>query len=260
MSLIYEPKGKAREYSPLALNLYLGCSHECKYCYAPSCLQRKRENYFGVPEPRKNVLEKLEKELRKSVPKEQVLLSFVGDVYCETTDNNKLTRDVLEMLLHYGAPVAVLTKGIKRSTKDIDLFKKFGEHIQVGTTLTFDNDADSLEWEPGAETPSERIEGLKILHEAGIRTFASFEPVIIPEQSLSMMRKTLEVVDVYKVGKLNNYKGIDKKIDWSAFLAESVALLRGAWKEFYIKDDLRKNAPSVALYGDEAMADKHNVV
>ena len=33
MSLIYEPKGKAREYSPLALNVYSGgCDHACRYC------------------------------------------------------------------------------------------------------------------------------------------------------------------------------------------------------------------------------------
>lgn len=32
---IYEPSGKAREYSPLALNLYKGCDHGCNYCYVP---------------------------------------------------------------------------------------------------------------------------------------------------------------------------------------------------------------------------------
>jgi DNA repair photolyase len=33
MQTIYEPKGKAREYAPLALNLYESCPHGCKYCY-----------------------------------------------------------------------------------------------------------------------------------------------------------------------------------------------------------------------------------
>ncbi len=33
--LIYVPKGRAREYSPLALNLYRGCEHRCSYCYCP---------------------------------------------------------------------------------------------------------------------------------------------------------------------------------------------------------------------------------
>ena len=31
MPVIYEPKGKAREYSPYACNLYIGCSHRCQY-------------------------------------------------------------------------------------------------------------------------------------------------------------------------------------------------------------------------------------
>ena len=30
---IYEPAGRAREYSPLALNYFKGCTHNCAYCY-----------------------------------------------------------------------------------------------------------------------------------------------------------------------------------------------------------------------------------
>lgn len=31
---IYEPRGAAREYAELALNVYEGCTHQCAYCYA----------------------------------------------------------------------------------------------------------------------------------------------------------------------------------------------------------------------------------
>ena len=258
--VIYEPRGKAREYSPLALNLYMGCTHKCKYCYAPSCIQKSRDNYFQVPTPRKNVLENLEKQLKKEIPKEQVLLSFVGDVYCETLNNNELTRNVLEMLLSYKVPVAILTKGGKRCLKDMDLFKKFGEHITIGATLTFDNDKDSLEWEAGAATPRERFESLKKLHDNGIKTFASFEPVIVPEQSINLIEKSLDFIDVYKIGKINNYKGIDKTINWTDFLEKCVNILRPAGKEFYIKHDLRRAAPSIRLYGNEVLSDEHNVI
>lgn len=258
MSMIYEPKGKAREYSPLALNLYMGCTHNCKYCYAPSTMQRTRGSYFCKPEPRKSVIENLIKELKRNRPTEQVLLSFIGDVYCESQDNNALTREALEILLENKIPVAILTKGGKRCLKDLDIYKRFGGHIQVGATLTFDNDADSLEWESGAATPQERLDVLKQLHENGTKTFASFEPVIIPAQSLNLIQQSLDYIDIYKIGKINNYQGLDKAIDWTAFLQSCLDILRPAGKQFYIKHDLRVAASSIRLYGNEVLSDEHN--
>lgn len=259
MSTIYTPAGKAREYSPLALNIYLSCTHQCEYCYAPGCRHQTREEYFKKPFPRKDIVKNLRNDLEHCVPKEQVLLSFIGDVYCETEDDSRTTREVLETLLEYKVPVAILTKGGNRCLRDIDLFKQFGEHIQIGSTLTFDNEKDSLEWEKGAALPSERLEMLKVLHDNQIRTFASFEPVIIPEQSLNLMEQSLDFIDVYKVGKLNNYRGIDKKIDWTSFLIKTLEILRPAGKAIYIKHDLRQNAPSVRLYGNECLPDEHCV-
>ena len=258
MSVIYEPRGKAREYSPLALNVYTGCSHMCKYCYAPSCLQKTRDAYFRKPEPRKGVIENLKKELAKSRPTEQVLLSFIGDPYCEASDDNAVTRQALEVLLENKVPVAVLTKGGARCLKDLDLFKAYVEHIQVGATLTFDNNPDSTEWEAGAASPLERMDTLRTLHREGIRTFASFEPVVVPEQSLELMQRGLDCIITYKIGKINNYQGIDKTINWAEFLKQALDMLRPAGKQIYIKHDLRKAASSVRLYGNEVLPDEHN--
>lgn len=261
MSVIYEPKGKAREYSPLALNLYLQCTHGCKYCYAPSAMQRKRERYFITPQPRKNVLLNLRKELQKCAPKKQVMLSFIGDVYSQTVDDNLTTREALKLLNWYHVPVAILTKGGKRCLKDLEIFKDFGEHIQVGATLTFLNNEKSNEWEPGAAAPEERLHVLKKLHEEGIKTFVSFEPVIDPNESLMLIKRTLEdnSVDTYKIGKINNYQGIDKTIDWNDFLSKALELLRPTGKNIYIKHDLRVAANHVKLYGNEVLQDEYNV-
>lgn len=137
MPIIYEPKGRAREYSPYACNLYIGCSHRCQYCYAPHALQRSAGNYFGIPSPRKGVLKYLEADLRNQKYDKQILLSFIGDVYCENTDNSQATREALKLFNLYRAPVAVLSKGGERMLKDMDIFKEFGESISVGATLTF---------------------------------------------------------------------------------------------------------------------------
>ncbi len=261
MSIIYRPCGMAREYSPYACNIYIGCSHRCRYCYAPHTLQRSSVNYFGKPEPRKDILKLLEKDLQKNVYKEQVLLSFVGDVYCDNADNSATTREVLKLLNVYHVPVAVLSKGGKKMLRDLDVFKEFGDRITVGTTLTFLDEEKSKYWEPYASTPSERLETLKTLHDNGIKTFASFEPTIEPEESLKLIRKTLELdcVDHYKIGKINNYKSEDKWQDWGKYLQDCVDLLRSTGKQVYYKFCLRKLAPNVLLSDAEKNPDEYIV-
>lgn len=261
MSVIYKPQGMAREYSPYALNIYIGCSHRCKYCYAPHTLQKSCDSYFGKPEPRKDILKLLEKDLQKNTYTEQVLLSFVGDCYCDSTDNGATVREVLKMLNHYKVPVAVLSKGGKKMLRDLDIFKEFGDKITVGTTLTFFDEKKSKEWEPYASTPSERLETLKILHDNGIKTFASFEPTIEPEESLKLVRKTLEQdsVDHYKIGKINNYKSADKWQDWEKYLSDCVELLRPTNKQVYYKFCLRKLAPNIPLTDAEKNPDEYIV-
>ena len=140
-----------------------------------------------------------------------------------------------------------------------DIFRKFGDRIKIGATLTFDNDTDSKEWEPGAAMPSERIDTLRLLAENGIKTWVSFEPVIIPEQSLRMLETVADFVDHVKIGKLNNYKGLDSKIDWSSFIFEAVRICREKHLKFYIKKDLQIWNRGVYLSGDEINEDFLNL-
>ncbi|MCL2445915.1 MAG: radical SAM protein [Oscillospiraceae bacterium] len=258
MSIIYTPSGAAREYSPYAANLYIGCSHRCQYCYAPHTLQRRADDYFGVPAPRRNVLQLLDQDLQKKRYDKQILLSFIGDVYSETTDNNVTTRAALQLLDYYKAPVAVLSKGGEKMLRDLDVFREFGSRIAVGTTLTFLDEAKSREWEPAAALPEERLAVLKTLHEAGIRTFASFEPSLEPAESLRLIERTIadNSVDHYKIGKLNNYKGLDKNHDWAGYLQQALALLRGAGKQIYVKSSIRSVVTDIEFREDELDAER----
>jgi len=261
MPVIYRPSGKAREYSPLACNLYLSCTHKCRYCYAPHVLQRNADTYFRKPYPRKDVLKNIEAELKASVPQKQVMLSFIGDVYCETHDDNATTRNALELFLYYGAPVAVLTKGGKRCLKDLDLFKKFGDRIWVGATLTFMDDEKSRYHESGASLPMERLEALTELKRNGVTTFASFEPMIEARESLAALHKTLEMdcVDSYKIGKTDNSHWLNEPVDWDAYLRECLSLVRPVRKGLYVKNNLRTAATNVEVYPEEMDADMHGV-
>jgi DNA repair photolyase len=239
--LIYEPKGKAREYSPLALNIYNGCDHGCTYCYVPEFKKFNKKYKHSEVSMRPNFLEILRQEAKKHYESDKpVLLSFTCDPYCKANDELQITRQTLEILLENKIPVSILTKGGLRALQDIEIFKKFKDHIQVGATLTFDNDNDSLKYEPNAALPHERIKMLKILNANNIKTWVSIEPVIFPEQSVKLIEKTLNFVDHYKIGKLNHHPEIEKDINWYEFLLYIVVLLVKNDKDFYIKKDLAK--------------------
>lgn len=248
MAGIYEPKGAAREYSPLALNYIKGCDHGCKYCYVPIMMKKFDKGYVHsnvyIAEEKK-LMQQLEASMKKhrNSPK-QVFISFLTDPYSSFNDQTNLTRRVLEMLLHYQIPVSILSKGGYRVLKDLDIIKKFGKNIQVGASLTFTSITDSIKWEPGAAVPAERFEALEEIHSHGIRTWASMEPVIYPEQSLEIMDITRGYVDAYKVGKLNHFPKHEVKFNWEQFLIDTVSKLRGYNKQFYIKEDLRRYKPA----------------
>jgi DNA repair photolyase len=248
MAAIYQPSGAAREYSPLALNYIKGCDHGCVYCYVPKMMKRFDAGYVHS-----NVYIKEEnallKEVRASARKyrdspQQVFISFLTDPYSHFNKETKLTRRMLEILLEHRIPVSILSKGGYNVLEDIDIIKEFGENIQVGGSLTFTNDADSLKWEKNAALPAERFDALKLLHEQGVKTWASMEPVIYPEQSLEIMELTSGYVDAYKIGKLNHFPKHEVRFDWTQFLNDSIAVMRKHAKSFYIKNDLAAFANS----------------
>ncbi len=242
MAGIYEPTGAAREYSPLALNYIKGCDHGCVYCYVPKMMKRFDKDYVHS-----NVYIKEEKKLMQEItasarkhrnsPK-QVFLSFLTDPYSHFNKETKLTARVLQILLDHQIPVSILSKGGYNVLEDLELIKKFGPNIQIGGSLTFTSDEDTRKWEKAGALPKERFDTLKILHEQGIKTWASMEPVIYPEQSLEIMEITHKYVDAYKIGKLNHFQKHEEKFDWKKFLTDAVFLMRKHGKKFYIKKDL----------------------
>lgn len=242
MAAIYEPKGAAREYSPLALNYIKGCDHGCVYCYVPKMMKRFDAGYVHS-----NVYIKEEKalmnEIRNSARKyarspKQVFLSFLTDPYSHFNKETKLTRRVLEILLEYQIPVSILTKGGYQVLNDLDVIRRFGPNIQVGCSLTFTSPEDSKKWEKNGAHPMERMDVLRILNKEGVRTWASMEPVIFPDQSLEIMEMTKDFIDGYKIGKLNHFQNHEKKFDWTQFLSDAVGIMRKNKELFYIKKDL----------------------
>lgn len=236
MTVIYEPKGRAKEYCDLAVNLYKGCGHGCKYCYAPAATRTDREQFYRNPEPRKEVIEKLSKQLKKQSFKGPVLLCFTSDPYQPINEEYDLTGQAIRHLKANNVLIEVLTKGGRRAEKDLH---RLGTRDKIGCTLTFINNQDSLEWEPGAALPAERFSLLKKAKESGVKTWVSLEPVIDPEQSLKIIEETHEYIDLFKIGKLNHHE-MAKGIDWSKFANQALEMFNRYNCDYYIKKDLKE--------------------
>lgn len=238
MNLIYEPNGAAAEYADLALNLYSGCGHRCRYCYAPACLRMSRER-FGKPKPRKDVLEKLMKDVVTLIRKGEtrpILLSFTSDPYQPIEDEHKITRRAITLLGEARQTMRVLTKNGDLALRDLDLFKKY--NVEVGVSACWLDDAGRQEWEPGAGTMARRWALLDQAHDAGLRTWVSIEPVIDTAQALGVINTWCPVVTTFKVGKLNHDKKSEAAVDWRKFLADVLERLTLLGCDYYIKKDL----------------------
>lgn len=236
-NIIYEPKGRAREYSPLALNHYKGCDHGCDTCYIVGMGFDNK-----TAEPRNISQVNFIRELKTCKYDKQVLLSFIGDPYCNAEIEHRLTRQMLLLLLEYHVPVAILTKGGDRCLMDLDLFKQFGPNIKVGASLTYWTEEETAEHEPGAAMPLDRMDTLTHLSEEGITTWVSLEPLYNVNYAYSFIDMLHGVVDEWKIGKLNHYK-TKTEIDYTRYCQNIKNMLAG--KNYYVKKDLRDAARKI---------------
>ena len=224
MKPIYEPKGAAKEYGDLALNIYTGCPHRCFYCFAPSVLRRDREAFHTNVRPRDGIIETTHRQLEKEqITGKTIHLCFTCDPYPDGYDTTT-TREIIKLLKEYGNHVQILTKG--DGTRDFDLLDS---NDWYGITLD------------GGSRKVTSVENFGLSHltkdrERGIKTWISFEPVLNARICLITLQFSKVWADKVKIGKLN-YHASD--IDWKKFGNEAEAICKEKGIEYYIKDSLR---------------------
>jgi DNA repair photolyase len=242
-TIIYEPSGKAREYSELAANFYTGCKHACKYCYCPDIMRKTLSEWSANSYPRTNVLKAFRKDCERATPEQknkELLFSFMTDCY-QTDEAAFLTRQALDIAYYYKfKKINVLTKAGFRAVKDFDLFAK-NPGWKFGSTIIMRNEELREQWEPGAPSIQSRYEALKIAHGKGIYTWVSVEPVVDADEALKVIKDLLPFVNYWKVGKLNHMAEYEQLINWNKFHGDVLRLLKG--KDYLIKHDLKKYNP-----------------
>lgn len=212
MIAIYNPKGKAAEYAKWACNFHVGCSNQCTYCY----LKKGRGAKIlggNIPQLKKcfknetHAMQVFEKEInlnKSELQKHGLFFSFTTDPVIKETYG--LTILAVNLCMTNDIPVRILTKS---KMTDFTLFNwvhldyhdKYKQLISIGFTLTGHD-----ELEPNASTNKERIEGMKSLHQAGFKTFASIEPIIDFPSAKNMIEESMNYCDLYLIGLMSGKK------------------------------------------------------
>jgi len=167
-------KSQIYEY---ALNAYVGCQHNCSYCYA-KFMKRftgHREPWGAFVDVKINAPELLVREVKKK-KKGHVWISGVCDAYQHLEQKYRLTRRCLAILVENNWPITIQTKS-PLVLRDIDILKKSAD-AEVGFTITTADKNVRRIFEPGTPTITKRVEALRILHEEGIRTFVMVAPML----------------------------------------------------------------------------------
>lgn len=242
---IYNPSGKAGEYSYWACNFYNGCSNGCEYCYCKKGILAKTMG-GNIPTLKKcftyeyDAMCIFDKELKKNkeeLQKHGLFFSFSTDPMLPETI--WLTFKAVNLCLSEGIPVKILTKVARYNevicSKMERAFKGYEHRIAIGFTLTGHD-----ELEPGASTNQERIEAMKKLHDLGFKTFASIEPVIDFKSSYEMIKQTMAFCDLYKIGllsgkKFNRDETVGFIIDVGELLFDNNSKAKIYWKDGLLK-------------------------
>lgn len=214
-----------KSLSNWAVNVAIGCTHACRFCYVPSAStikQAPRLAEYGVSDPdsewgsyvllRKWDEEKFRASLRIAENTPRSELKPDGNraiIYCSTTDPyqvirhpdsakqqelataaRKIVRQSLQLIRDESTlNVRILTRS-PLARADFDLFKTFQHRLLFGMSLpTLRNDLARV-YEPKAPAPSQRLATLKAAREIGLYVYVAVAPTY-PECDEADLRKTL---------------------------------------------------------------------
>ncbi len=170
------------------MNAYVGCQHNCVYCYA-KFMRRftgHREPWGSFVDVKINASELLAREVKKK-KQGRVWISGVCDAYQPLEKKYMVTRRCLEILVDNGWPVTIQTKS-PLVLRDIEILKRAGD-CEVGFTITTADEKVRRIFEPGAPPILKRVEALGVLHAEGIETFVMVAPMLPHAEGLAELLK-----------------------------------------------------------------------
>ncbi len=216
------------EYVRWAVNWMRGCAHGCTYCYAAEMAHRFRKKSRSdwthptrvVPDPVAALRRQLK---RKRGPVDgMILLSSSHDPFMLGNDT---ARGIIEVLGEFGLwpQVLLLTKAPRAALRILGDLGAGPDGLWFGVSLTGLSPGLAAQYEPLAESPLERLDGLRQAARRGYRIWTSLEPPLPGVRLTDLVRAVLRLPTYSPpwivLGKMNARSNRDPALrEWSLSL------------------------------------------
>lgn len=193
------------EWAQHRASLYIGCSSNCRYCFA-RCEATRFKRVLNAEAWRHPVLN--EKAAAVRWTKRAGVVAFPGahDITLETVVQ---CRAYLERILQAGNQVLIVTKPRAACVHHLAThLRPWREQIEWRLTITA-RDGELLRyWEPGASSYAERLEALYDVFNAGYRASVSVEPCLDPDDLPGMVGDLVRAGPLASIwiGKMNQIR------------------------------------------------------
>jgi DNA repair photolyase len=167
-----------------SLNPYMGCAHQCTFCYVRGFERRADRpsdgRYGSSIRVKVNVAQVLRAEVtRRGWKREGIALGAATDPYQPAEGKYRLTRGCLQVLSCVHNPFSIVTRG-PMIVRDIDVLQEASRRASVQVNFSVPTlDVDI--WrrtEPGTAPPRQRLRALKTLVDAGVRAGVGMAPLL----------------------------------------------------------------------------------
>lgn len=210
------------------LNVYRGCEHGCKYCFALYTHKyMESNNFFNEIFVKINIVEQLEKLLRsKKWNREVINLGGVTDNYQPAEEKYQIMPDILRLLIKYKNPCIISTKS-DLILRDYELIDELSQItcVNIAATVTCMDEGIRCLVEPNGVSSQKRFDMLKQFKKTGAKIGLHMMPIIPfitdSSENLEALYSMGEKIGVdYAITEILNLRGETKTV-FLSFIKES---------------------------------------
>ena len=234
------------------LNIYRGCTNNCRYCYAIySHKYLNSKDYFKEIFIKTNISEVLKNELKNN--RELFAIGTICDSYQEAESHYRLMPEILNLLLRYRNPIIISTKS-DLILRDYDLISDLSNltYVNIASSIITSNENLKNILEPNASNIKDRVKLLKEFKKTNCNIGMHIMPILPyltdSYENLESLFKIAKNIDVNYVlpSPLNLYG--QTKTEYFKFLKKEFPDIYPKTKELFKETYLNRNYKKELFY------------